>query len=272
VKSVDEEPEDNAIPGHRNFLIYTDESGTNGARYFGFGSLWMPWERRGDFTGLIGALRAKHRYDDEIKWTNITRRSQAFYCELVREFFERSWLMFHCIIVRVGYIDMSHHDDRDEAMQKFFAMLIKAKIKFFTNGARNKAYHVRVDPLPSRYKKADEKAHKIVAAQLKNELGTVPLKSLFTRDSKTAPGIQLGDLLLGATLSALQEKATSEPKLKVRAVIAEHLGWDDLAADTNLTEWKFNIWRFYDPKGKLPREAKTRKVDLKVPMPKWKGR
>src|SRR5688500_10915415 len=180
--------------------------------------------------------------------------------------------MFHCIIVRVGYIDMSHHEDRDEAMRKFFAMLIKAKVKFFANGATDKAYHVRVDPLPSRYKKADEVAHKIVAAQLRKELGVVPLKSLVTRDSKTTPGIQVGDLLLGATMSALHDKITSASKLRIRASIAEHLGWTNLAADTSLTEWKFNIWRFYDPKGSLAREAKTRPVELKLRMPRWRGR
>jgi hypothetical protein len=269
---VAEEPEESPVPGHRNYLVYTDESGTNGARYFGFGSLWMPWERRGDFVGLINELRSRHSYDDEAKWTNVTRRSQAFYTELVEEFFKRSWLMFHCVVVRVGYIDMRHHDDRDDAMQKFFTMLIKAKVKFFTNGATDKAYHVRVDPLPSRYKKADEVAHKIAASQLKKELGIVPLKSLFTRDSKMTPGIQLGDLLLGATLSALQEKVTSQPKLRVRASIAEHLGWTNLAADTSLSEWKFNIWRFHDPTSNLPREAKTRPVKLKVPMPRWRRR
>lgn len=260
------------MPGHRNYLVYTDESGTHGAKYFGFGSLWIPWERRGNFVGTISELRDRHRYRDEIKWTNITSRSQSFYTDLVEEFFKRRWLMFHCIVVRKGYIDMSHHKDRDEAMQKFFAMLIKAKVKFFAHGATDKAYHVRVDALPSRYGKADEVAHKIVAAQLKRELGNVPLKSLLTRDSKTTPGIQVGDLLLGATLSALQEKATSDAKLRVRATIAEHLGWTDLAADTSLTEWKFNIWRFHDPTERLSREAKTRPVKLKVPMPKWRRR
>ena len=48
---------------------------------------------------------------------------------------------------------------------------VLAKVKFFSSGARNKAYHVRVDPLPSRYDKADEAALKILGATLKKELG-----------------------------------------------------------------------------------------------------
>jgi hypothetical protein len=150
-------------------------------------------------------------------------------------------------------------------------VLIKAKVKFFSNGQTDKAYHVRVDLRPLRYDKANEVTEKIVAAQLKKELGIVPLKSLVGRNSKDTPGIQLSDLLLGATISALQEKATAEPKLRVRAIIAEHLNWVDLEADTAVNEWKFNIWRFYDPKGRLPREAETRPVKLKIPMPRWRG-
>jgi hypothetical protein len=264
--------DETAVPGHRNYLIFCDESGTGGGVYYGFGSLWIPWDRRGSFTGLIGGLRDEHRYHDEIKWTNVSRRSEGFYIALLEEFFRRTWLMFHCLVVRKGYVDKEHHKDFDEAKRKHFAMLIKSKIKFFNGNAKDKAYHVRVDPLPSRYKKADEAAHKIVAATLLNELGVAPLKTLFTRDSKDTLGIQLADLLLGATMSEWQAEVTAEPKLRVRRSIAEHLGWDDLKADTRLNEWKYNIWYFFDPSAGRAREVATRAVKLKVPMPQWRGR
>lgn len=262
-----DEADDAPIPGHRNYLVYCDESGTGGSVYYGFGSLWMPWERRGDFTGLVGQLRDKHRHRDEIKWTNVSKKSAPFYVDLLGEFFRRTWLMFHALIIRKGYIGKEHHKDFDEAKRKHFAMLIKSKVKFFSTGSADKAYHVRVDPLPSRYAKADEAAHKIVAASLKKELGLAPLKTLFTRDSKETPGIQLADLLLGATMSAWQGDATAEPKLVVRKAIAEHLGWPDLKADTHLREWKFNIWYFFDPTAGAAREASTRAVRLKIPLP-----
>lgn len=260
------------VPGHRNYRVFCDESGTGGGVYYGFGSLWMPWERRGDFTGFVGGLREEHGNHDEIKWTNVNRRNEAFYVALVEEFFRRTWLMFHCLVVRKGYVGKEHHKDFDEARRKHFAMLIKSKIKFFSAGARNKAYHVRVDPLPSRYKKADEAAHKIVAATLMKELGVAPLKSLITRDSKETLGIQIADVLLGAAMSEWQADATAEPKLHVRRAIADHLGWPDLKADTRLSEWKFNIWYFFDPKAGRPREVETRPVRLKVKMPPWRGR
>jgi hypothetical protein len=126
--------------------------------------------------------------------------------------------------------------------------------------------------LPSRYKKADEAAHKIVGATLMKELGVAPLKTLVTRDSKQTLGIQIADVLLGAAMSEWQAEATAGPKLHVRRTIAEHLGWPDLKADTHLSEWKFNIWYFYDPTAARRREVASRPVDLKVAMPPWRGR
>ncbi len=260
------------VPGHRNYLVYCDESGIDGQVYYGFGSLWMPWERRGDFTGLVNELRTRHRYKDEIKWTAVNRRSEAFYSDLTAQFFSRNWLMFHCLIVRKGYVDRQRHKDHDEARRKHFGILLKSKLKFFADGRTDKSYHVRVDPLPSRYEKADEAAFKIVAATLKKELGIAPLHSLVTVDSRTSPGVQLADFLLGAAMAHWQREATSSFKARLGGLIAEHLGWPDLRADTPLREWKFNIWYFYDPTSGKAREVKTRAVKLKIQMPAFRRR
>jgi hypothetical protein len=272
VMTSDDEGQDVPVPGYRNYLVYSDESGIHGARYYGFGTLWMPWERRGDFQALVADLRSRYRYTDEIKWTHVTRFSRPFYAALLDEFFRRKWLMFHCLIVRKGFVDMDFHEDMDEARHKHYAMLVKAKVKYFCAGAANKAYHFRVDPLPCRYKKADEVTFKIAGAQLKNELGLDTLKTLFTRDSKSTVGIQVADMLLGAAMSDWQNEATAGPKLDIRTALAEHLGWPDLRADTALREWKFNIWYFHDPTTGVPRESRTRPVKLKVPMPTFRLR
>jgi hypothetical protein len=256
-----------ATPGYRNYLVYCDESGIDGQVYHGFGSLWMPWKWRDPFLEVLDSLREKHKYTDELKWTMVNRRSLPFFRDLLEEFFTRKWLMFHCVIIRKGYVDLDFHEDFDEARRKHFAMLIKAKIKFFTGRAKNKAYHVRVDPLPSRYEKADEAAMKIVEATLKNELGLSPLQSLTTIDSKTSPGIQVTDLFLGAVMADWQKRATSDHKLQLRQELAQYLGWNDLKADTHLSECKFNIWYFFDPTSHKEREIKTRAVNLKIPMP-----
>jgi hypothetical protein len=254
-------------PVHRSYLVYCDESGMDGASYYGFGSLWMPRERRGDFARLIQDLRERHGYTDEIKWQHVNRRSEALYTELIDEFFARRWLMFHSLIVRKSYSERQFHADFDEEKRKRFAMLISQKVKFFCEGDPSKTYHVRVDPLPSRYMKADEAAFKIIAASLKKELGLEPVRSLHTRDSRDTPGIQVTDLLLGATLADWQQRATSQYKLRVRQHLARHLGWSDLLADTYPGEWKFNIWYFYAPSGDCSREVETRPVRPRFPVP-----
>lgn len=67
--------EENAVPGYENYLVYCDESGQTGKIYYGLGSLCMPRERRGDFTGRVGQFRAEHGYQHEIKWNRVTRRA-----------------------------------------------------------------------------------------------------------------------------------------------------------------------------------------------------
>lgn len=174
--------------------------------------------------------------------------------------------------IRVGYTDQNFHKDFDEEKRKRFGMLIKTKVRHFCAGDPRKSYHVRVDPLPSRYEKADEAAFKITSNALKKELGLEPIKSLVTHHSHQSPGIQVADVLLGATLSDWHDDATADAKLVLRLAIAEHLGWPDLRADTSPSDWKFNLWYFYDPVRDPKREVKTRPVKLKIPMPSYPKR
>jgi hypothetical protein len=265
--------DDKPVPGYKNYLVYCDESGHSGKTHYGFGSLWMPWERRGDFTGLVNQLREEHNFHHEIKWNKTARHNEGIVRALVEEFFRRNWLMFHCIIVRRGYVDRKHHrDGYDEAMRKHFAMLLSKKIAFFSRENRRKKYHINVDPLPSHYKKADEAAHVIINNELKRDLGYAPVHTFTTRDSKTTPGIQLADLLLGAIMSDWNQEDLGDVKSRVRDWIAEHLGWRSLNADTRHWEWKFNIWQFFDPTSGGMREHQSWAVNWKYPVQPYRPR
>jgi hypothetical protein len=260
-----------AIPGYRNYLVYCDESGQTGKAYYGFGSLWMPYERRGDLTALVSQLCRRHRYSNEIKWHNVSGQNVEFYCELVEAFFRKSWLMFHCLVGRRGYIDKRYHrGGYDEALRKHFAMLIRSKIAFFAQRDRTKAYQVVVDQLPSRYCRADEAAHAIVNNQLRQQLGFAPIHNIVTRDSREAIGIQLADVLVGAVVSSWNVAQVGDAKARVRRSVSECLSWKDLRADTFRNEWKFNIWHFYDPTSRKPRESCTRPVRLVHHLPPFR--
>jgi len=260
-----------AVPGYKNYLIYTDESGMHRGPYYGFGSLWLPWERRGEMAEQLRGLREKHRHFTEIKWKNVTRKTAPFYHDLVEWFFRRRWLMFHCVIVRRATVNHALHKDRDQAQQKHFCMLLRNKIALFGRDG-GKRYRLRVDPLPWRYPKAGEVVEKIVNAELQRDIGVAAVHDLIARDSKLTPGIQISDLLLGSVLAAWQEQAEAAHKLDMMSWCAEHLGWPSLRHDTQPTEWKFNVWHFHDPTSGGSRHARTRPVCLKHPMPSYARR
>jgi hypothetical protein len=195
---------EDAIPGYRNYVVYTDESGIHGAKYYGFASLWIPWERRGDLVRQVSALREKHRLQDELKWTKVTRRSEPLARDVIDWFFARPWMMFHAIVIPRSDVKWRLHKGRDEAQQKHFTMLLKNKVLHFAKGG-GRLYRIRVDPLPWKYKKSNEVVEKIANAQLKKELGAPMIHDVIPCDSKRTVGIQIADLLLGAVMEAWQQ-------------------------------------------------------------------
>lgn len=254
------------------WLISCDESGTHGARYYGFGSLWMGLQRRGDFAAALSHLRKLHQFHDELKWKKAqSKRYHQFFLDVVEYFFREPSLAFHCVVVERAAVNKEFHGgDYDLARRKHFTMLLTNKIKLALRSRpdREQTFRIWVDPIASRYKKADEATETIANNVLAKSFGKRrPVDSVFTKDSKQTPSIQLCDLMLGAVMDAWQGDATSPTKLAVQTHIANHLGWKDLKADTRPSERKFNIWHFHDPT-RGPREVETRQLVLKYPIPK----
>ncbi|WP_075686211.1 DUF3800 domain-containing protein, partial [Serratia marcescens] len=256
-----EESEDLDNPGKLIWHVSCDESGTGGARFYGYGSVWMRYQRRGEFSKLMRELREKHNCYDELKWQKAhSPRNQAFYDDVIEMFFKHPWLAFHCIIVQKSHVDKQFHDGNyDLAMRKHFTKLLTSKITqvITTHAHRDCEFRIDVDPIPSSYKKADEALHKIANNVIFNTTGKKnAIKYVKTKDSKESHQIQIADFLLGAVMSAFQEKATNPRKLEVAKKIAAYIGWDGFLYDTMNYERKFNIWYFYDPT-KGPRELET---------------
>lgn len=262
---------ENSDPGKLSWHVSCDESGIDGQKFYGFGSLWMKYQRRGDFVRIIRELRQKHNCSDEIKWQKAhSKRNAAFYADLVDIFFKHPWLAFHCIIIEKSIVEKGFHDgDYDLAMRKHFNLLIYTKIDnvIKAHPERDCVFRIEVAPLPSRYKKADEAFHVICNNMLAKKHGRKDIiSSVVTKDSKASEHIQIADFLLGAVMCAYQGKASSEAKIAVSNNVASYLGWDTLLHDTWMTERKFNIWAFFDPT-KGPRKIKTQPVKLKYPLP-----
>ncbi|MBB3275078.1 MULTISPECIES: DUF3800 domain-containing protein [unclassified Pseudoxanthomonas] len=257
-------------PGVRSWLISCDESGVHGSTHYGFGSLWMRWQRRGDFYEYFRDLRDRHRFRDECKWkTANSERDLPFYEELISDFFKRRWLAFHCLVVRKQIVrkEEFHNNSWDLARRKHYTMLITDKIKRSMKPHRDREHEFRVyvDPIPSSYQKADE-AIEVISNNVLNKKFSHqdPVRYVQTRDSKETPTIQVCDLLLGAVMETWNKKATNPVKHKIRKIIASHLGWRNLDADTFKEEKKFNIWYFHDPLHEK-RSVVSREVKLKYP-------
>ncbi|WP_024529203.1 DUF3800 domain-containing protein [Serratia fonticola] len=259
-------------PGKLIWHVACDESGIDGQRFYGFGSLWMKYQRRGDFARIMRELRDKHRFYEEIKWQKASsKRYAAFYHDLVDLFFKVPWLAFHCIVVEKSIVNRKFHNgDYDLARRKHFTSLITAKVSSVISAhpERDSFFRIEVDPIASRYKKADEEFHVIANNILKRKYGRPEIIStVVTKDSKSSENIQLSDFFLGAVMCAYQGKASSEAKIQVSNMVASYLGWNHLQHDTWHTERKFNIWYFYD-KTKGVRDIETKPVRLKHPLQK----
>lgn len=63
---------------HRHYLIYCDESGVDGKRLQGFGSLWMTYERRGDFQKIWRELHENYFPPSEVKWHKVSKKTYHF--------------------------------------------------------------------------------------------------------------------------------------------------------------------------------------------------
>lgn len=154
-------------------------------------------------------------------------------------------------------------------MRKHFTKLITTKISSILRAhpERDCNFRVEVDPIASRYKKADEAFHVIANNMLFLQHGSKNLiTSVVTKDSKSSENIQISDFFLGAIMSAYQGKISSEAKVILANKIAENLGWESLTYDKWPSERKFNVWLFYDNTRGI-RDIETKPVKLKNPLP-----
>lgn len=178
-------------------------------------------------------------------------------------------MAFHCLVVRKEIVrkEEFHEGDWDLARRKHFTMLLTSKMRKALTRFKDREHEFRVyvDPIASRYKKADESIEVISNNVLNQRFrANSPVKSVITKDSKETPAIQLCDLMLGAVMETWHKKTNNTTKKFIRDCIAKHLGWDALEYDTKPHERKFNIWYFHDPV-REQRQVQSQKVCLLYP-------
>jgi hypothetical protein len=248
-----------ADPGdsYRRQLVYADEGGTLGARYQAYGSLWLPWERRGDFAKLIREAGAAHNVSGQLSSLRHKPEASAFFLALIDEIFRRRWISFRSVIAPAP-LDA-------EVKEKVFSALISERIKALPRATADRELRVRLTK-NARTKVAGLKLEDHYFRRIRADLeGSAP-PELTVRAARSTEGLEIVDLLLSLVLADWEKKSIPKERRGLHERVAENLGWADLAADTLPSEWKFNIWYLEHPES-LRREAKTqRAVQLRLPM------
>ncbi|HVH99333.1 MAG TPA: hypothetical protein VM869_11495, partial [Enhygromyxa sp.] len=245
----------------RPWLVACNQAGVSGASHYGFGTLWMRYDRRGDFSRTFTRLAEAAGCEQFFTWDAVRRgASQRLAARLVEHFFETKGISFHCLVVEKSIVDLARHrDDLDLAQRKHFTMLLANKIKAtIKKRGPEQEFRVWVSPIPSRYAKAAEAIEVISGNIIAECSGCHPRLSVNVRSSVQTPAIQLCDVLLGAVINAWNDDASNQEKRTIEQQIAGCLGWPDLRADTSPKQKKFNIWKFHDPVRQPVRGATTR--------------
>jgi hypothetical protein len=241
------------LPGYRSYLVSTNRAGVAGATHHGFASLWVPHERRGDFTQMVNKCRARHGFAGDFAWSDLNSKNADFFVNLVDAFFADNRLMAHMIIT-----SLAGNGNRagDPHLKRCVKLLHRMKMRFFASGAEPELFNVRLafpDGWPTR-------ASDIQA--LEEELkGSAARLSVLDRQTSRNPFTQLADLLLATVLADWERAPLNDGQRAVRSAMIRGFGWEnwgDLRGDTFMHSWKVNIWTYLNPKLAPTRQVSSR--------------
>lgn len=227
-----------------NIEVYCDESRQEffakaGADQQGFtviGSLWIKAENRARYNEAINALRKKHGFKHEFKWTKITPKKHEFFLDLIRLFFAESEedMRFRCIVLPVKYLDAVAFCEGDEELMfyKFYYQVLHHWI------LERNIYRVYVDIKTNRV----HNRLRILKECLEKANPQAELELVQALPSHEVNLLQLVDVLTGAVSAKFNGGNKSTAKLAVLKEIEDCVG-HQIAATTR-DEKKFNVFLF----------------------------
>jgi len=180
-----------------NIDIYCDESRLefleseeNG--FMVIGSLWLIREERENLKNQIKALKAKHNFNVEIKWTKISYKMLNFYKELVDLFVDyNGFHFFKAIVVDTSKINFEYHQNNsDIGFYKFYYQVLVHKMN---TASHHNDYYVYVDDKTNKVYKPLPLLKKV----LNNAIYSGNVKLIEPRNSFENLFIQYVDVLIG---------------------------------------------------------------------------
>ncbi|MEO1333712.1 MAG: phosphoribosyltransferase [Myxococcota bacterium] len=238
-------------PGYEKYIVYGSEIGVTSGGLHGCASFWMPYQRRGDFTGRLTHLRNEHDYQGPLGWAKIKgKRARAFHLALIEDFFRAQNLMFHCFTCRLNASEQREVAQGDVARRKrFFLAMMRAKLSYF---GRGNFFHFCYSPL---LEPEDRRSNQHRARALKDSLRMKQTDTVVVRAYEKSEPAKVADLLLEAIIAHRTKAELNSHQEALQESVTGFLRWPDLNADTRPEEWKFNIWNHH---GGGRRELRTR--------------
>ncbi len=227
------------------YNIYCDESchlEHDDSNAMTIGAIWMPKDISAKVSNDIKNIKVKHGVPicRELKWSKISPSSLSLYKDLVRYFFDSSYLNFRCILIKdkTRLDHKKYNQTHNNWYDKMYYDMLKHILK------TSNQYYVYVD-----YK--DTHSHynsSILLKYLRSEKHDNDAKSIKRVQpirSDEVQVMQLVDILIGAV--AMKNRHfdntvhRSSAKLEVAQLIAQ-LSGSNLSDSSSYSEKKFNIF------------------------------
>lgn len=207
-----------------NIDIYCDESRLeflesqeNG--FMVIGSLWLPRDTREDLKEQIKALKSRHQFNVEIKWTKISYKMLDFYKELLDLFVNyQEFHFFKAIVVDTQKINFEYHQNNsDIGFYKFYYQVLVHKMNTAT---RHNDYYIYVDDKTNKVYKPLPLLKKI----LNNAIYTGEVKLIEPKQSFENLFLQYVDVLIGLVSYGYNTEEMQGAKKELYDYACEALG------------------------------------------------
>lgn len=246
--------------GWRRVLVYGDDLGVQGrhGEIRVFGSMWLPWERRGDLLRTTRTLREASTYSGSIGSILTRPDAEELGLALIDEVFRRRWITFRALVT---------HEPVDlELGATALASSVARRLATWPGGLAGRELRLR---LARRLTPADGDARaacRTVDAKLVERVELPQTFARSIRPARSAEAIELVRLFSTSIADDWEKRPASLHRRRLSLRAAENLGWSDLAADTRPDEWKFNIAYTRDVLASEPPLEPQRTVQLRLPL------
>lgn len=211
---------------NKTFNIYCDESchiENDGNPYMFLGSISCAYPQVKRHTLRIKELKDKHRFNAEIKWSNVSKSKLGFYIELIDYFFDTD-LRFKVIGINKSQIDYnSFNCSYDDFYYKMYYLLLNYHIDTLNH------YNVYLDIKDTLSARKVRKLREILNVKFgvfRNVQNIVSKESLL---------MQLTDFIMGAiSYNANVDEKCNEAKVAIIERIKRHENLTSLMRQTIL--------------------------------------